>query len=280
MAALHKENCEKHPKSNLAQNANALRSQEDYISQVSEQIEGRVTKRLSKQFSSTENRILGALARLHDFLQNPFLQGHSGATPEASRNPLSTNQGTNEDDSQNDPHPEAGLFHSQLTQNSGREEGHDMVTGATEQTGNRHNMVTGATEKIGNCHDITGVHEEVTYCPPSTFSGKQKKKSSTSQPQIRIENTPATIEADQILFALQQLAINNDSANFQNNINGISKLPKSLTTTMPTFDGESEKFELFEDLFQTSLKIHNQLTEDDRISYCHSLMRGDALKTF
>ena len=46
----------------------------------------------------------------------------------------------------------------------------------------------------------------------------------------------------------------------------MSKLPKSLTTTMPTFDGKTEKFELFEDLFQTSLKIHNQLTEDDRIN--------------
>ena len=49
---------------------------------------------------------------------------------------------------------------------------------------------------------------------------------------------------------------------------------------MPTFDGKSENFELFEDLFQTSLKIHNQLTEDDRISYFHSLMRADALRTF
>ena len=49
---------------------------------------------------------------------------------------------------------------------------------------------------------------------------------------------------------------------------------------MPTFDGKSVKFELFEDLFQTSLKIHNQLTEDDRINYFHSLMRGDALQTF
>ena len=49
---------------------------------------------------------------------------------------------------------------------------------------------------------------------------------------------------------------------------------------MPTFDGKTEKFELFEDLFQTSLKIHNQLTEDDRINYFHSLMRGDALQTF
>ena len=54
----------------------------------------------------------------------------------------------------------------------------------------------------------------------------------------------------------------------------------SLTTTMPTFDGKTEKFELFEDLFQTSLKIHNQLTEDDRINHFHSLMRVDALQTF
>ena len=49
---------------------------------------------------------------------------------------------------------------------------------------------------------------------------------------------------------------------------------------MPTFDGKFEKFELFEDLFQTSLKAHNQLTEEDRINYFHSLMREDALQTF
>ena len=127
---------------------------------------------------------------------------------------------------------------------------------------------------------MTGVHEEVTYCPASKFSGKPKKNRSTSQPQFRSENTPATIEADQILLALQQLANNNNSANFHNNINRISKLSKSLTTTMPTFDRKSVKFELFEDIFQRSLKIPNQLTEDDRINYFHSLMRGDALQTF
>ena len=174
---------------------------------------------------------------------------------------------------------------------------HDMVTGATEQIQNHHDMVTGATKQIQNHHDMvtgateqteqtrsrhnmTEVHEEITYCSPSTSSGKQKKNRSTTQPQFRSENTPATIEADQILLALQQLANNNNSANCHNNINRISKLPKSLTTTMPTFDGKTEKFELFEDLFQTSLKIHNQLTEDDRINYFHSLMRGDALQTF
>ena len=56
---------------------------------------------------------------------NPLLQGHSGTTPEPSRNALSTSQGTNEDDSQSDPHPESGLFHGQMTQNSGPGDGHD-----------------------------------------------------------------------------------------------------------------------------------------------------------
>ena len=92
--------------------------------------------------------------------------------------------------------------------------------------------------------------------------------------------TPATIEADQILLAHQKLASNNTSANFHNNIKRISKLPKSLTTTITTFDRKPEKFELSESLIQTSLKIQNQLTEDDRINYFHSLMREDALQTF
>ena len=92
LAALNKENCEEHPRNNLVQNSNVPRSQEDYITQVSEEIEGRVTEKLSQEFSRTENRILGALARLDDFLMNPLLQGHSGTTPETSRNMLSINQ--------------------------------------------------------------------------------------------------------------------------------------------------------------------------------------------
>ena len=125
LAALNKENCEKHPGSNLAQNWNVPRSQEDYITQVSEEIEEIITKKLSQEFSRAENLILGALALLDDFLMNPLFHGHSGTAPETSRNTFSTSQGTNEDDSQSDPHPEAGIFHNQTTRNSGPEEGHD-----------------------------------------------------------------------------------------------------------------------------------------------------------
>ena len=125
LAALNKENCEEHPRSNLARNSNVPRSQEDYITQFFEEIGGRVTKTLSQEFSRTENRILGALAQLDDFLMNPLIQGYSGTTPETSRNVFSISQGTNEDDSQSNPHPEAGLFNNQMTQNSGPEDSHD-----------------------------------------------------------------------------------------------------------------------------------------------------------
>ena len=142
-------------------------------------------------------------------------------------------------------------------------------------------MLAGGPEGIFNRPHMTAViQQHVFYCSPGTSSGKQKKARSTNQPQFRSENTPATIEADQILLALQQLATSSNSANFNNNIKRTSKLPKSLTTTMPKFDEKSEKFKLFEDLFETSVKIHNQLTEEDKINFFYSLMRGDALQTF
>ena len=223
------------------------------------------------------------------------IRTHSETVPGTLRNTNVENQGTNEDDSQSDPHPEAGTFRGQTTQNLGPKHCRDMLTGVTGEfrhcrdmvtgvTGEiRHcrDMVTGATEEIRNGHDmVTAVQKEIPYCSSGISSGKQKKARPTSRPPFRSENTPATIEADQILLALQQLATNSSSANFNRNISRMPKLPKSLTTAMPTFDGKPEKFELFEDLFQTSLKIQNQPTEADKIYYLHSLMRGDALQTF
>ena len=79
---------------------------QDYISQVSEEIEGRVTKKLSKEFSRTESRILGALSKLDEFLLNPQVRTCSAAVPGTSRSSNLENQGTNEDRSSDDFGPE------------------------------------------------------------------------------------------------------------------------------------------------------------------------------
>ena len=68
LAALKKENCDEDSKSNQARNRNVPRSQEDDTSQVSEEIEDRVTTKLSQEFSRSKNRILGALSRLDEIL--------------------------------------------------------------------------------------------------------------------------------------------------------------------------------------------------------------------
>ena len=126
----------------MAQNSKVPRSQEDYITQFSEEIEGRVTRKLSKEFTRTENRILGAFSRLDDFFINPLIQDYSGTARETSWNEFATNQGTNEDDSQTDSHPEAGIFHDRTTRNSGPEDGHDRnhffadISGVQKRDGN------------------------------------------------------------------------------------------------------------------------------------------------
>ena len=55
---------------------------------------------------------------------------------------------------------------------------------------------------------------------------------------------------------------------------------QALATTMPTFDGKTEKFDFFEDLFQTRLKVHPHITEQEKLQNFHSLLRADALQTF
>ena len=117
LAELNKKNCEERPRSNVGQNLSVPRSQEDYITQVSKEVEKSVTKKLPQEFSRTDNRNLGAFSRLDDFLMNPLIQGHSGFAPETSRNTFGTNQGTNEEDTQSDRHPKASIFCNQTTPN-------------------------------------------------------------------------------------------------------------------------------------------------------------------
>ena len=79
---------------------------QEYFSQVSEEIEGRVTKKISKELSRTESCILGALSKLDDFLLNPQVRTCSEAVPGAPRNSNSENRETTGDRSSDDPCPE------------------------------------------------------------------------------------------------------------------------------------------------------------------------------
>ena len=124
LAAVTRETQEENPRNGQSRNTSVPRINEEYITQVSEEIEGRITKKLSQEFNRIESRISDALSKLDEFLSNQQIQTYSETVPGTFRNTNVENQGANEDDSQSDPHPEGGLFRSQTTQNSGPEAGH------------------------------------------------------------------------------------------------------------------------------------------------------------
>ena len=107
-------------------------------------------------------------------------------------------------------------------------------------------------------HMVTGVFPQ-TEAPP--------RSSSLPPPN---QKYPDHI-VDKLLESLRNVT--------QQNI-GLPRLPKALSTTMPTFNGTNDKFEHFEDLFMTSLKVYPNISEEEQIHYFHSLLRDDALQTY
>ena len=98
---------------------------QDYISQLSEEIEWRVTKKLSKEFNKAESRILGALSKLDELPLNPQVRTCS-VIQGASRNANSESREIHGDRSSNDPYPEGGYFPHHSGQLNSPEA--DMVT--------------------------------------------------------------------------------------------------------------------------------------------------------
>ena len=91
------------------------------------------------------------------------------------------------------------------------------------------------------------------------------------RPKIRSQSQPAAKErpaAARTLFGADKI----DSTTLP--------MPKALRTSLPTFNGKSDKFEFFEDLFRNNIKMYPHLTEPQKINYFHSQLKGDALQAF
>ena len=116
LAAVATENQEEHFRNTQSWNTAVPRGNEDYITQMSEKIEDRVTRKLSQDFSQTECQILIVQSKLDAFLLNPQERVHSGAVPGTSRSSNTKNHEPNEDRSQIGPPPEVGTSMYRLPQ--------------------------------------------------------------------------------------------------------------------------------------------------------------------
>ena len=125
LAAVSKETSET-TKNTQSQNTLDPRMAQEYISQVSEENEGKVAKKLSKEFRRTELCILGALSKLYEFLLNPQVRTHSVAVPGTSRNNDLENRKATGDRFLTNPCSEAvfSTYHSSNLNNSEQEETH------------------------------------------------------------------------------------------------------------------------------------------------------------
>ena len=113
LAVINRDIDNDHPRKNQVRNTNLSRIQEDYIIQLSEEIEVAGTKNCP---SRTKARILGTLTKLDEFRMNPHARVYFGSILKTSLNSNRKNQKTKEDRSQNDPHGEVGVSLSQYSQ--------------------------------------------------------------------------------------------------------------------------------------------------------------------
>ena len=141
---------------------------------------------------------------------------------------------------------------------------HHMVTGQTAQTNQIPVFLTGRILTPRN--------------PPSHQYQNLSTQVSEDNNSPMVEQTPRTQNSD----------ANNSINRLADAIAGTPTqqrpqeplMLQPISTNTLIFDGKNEKFELFEDLFHTMLKIQPELTEVMKINHFHAYLRKEALQTF
>ena len=169
---------------------------------------------------------------------------------------------------------------------------HHLVTRAKEQIHNHHDMVARGSEEFRNGHHmVTGQTVQKNQIP-EFFTGRIL--SPRNPPSHQYQNLSTQVPQDNNLLVVEQTPRNqNLDAKISFNpladaITGIAtqQRPQAATMLKPVstntlnFDDKNEKFELFEDLFHTMLKMQPEMTEAIKINHFHAHLRKEALRTF
>ena len=171
-------------------------------------------------------------------------------------------------------------------------ERHDILTEGSEQIHNHHGMAARGSEEFRNGHHmVTGQTAQKNQIP-EFFTGRIL--SPRNPPSHQYQNLSTQVSQDNNLPVVEQTPRNqNLDANISFNrladaITGIATqqrpqaapMLKPVSTNTIIFDGKNEKFELFEDLFHTMLKMQPEMTEAMKINHFHAHLRKEALQTF
>ena len=132
---------------------------------------------------------------------------------------------------------------------------HDMVTGENESPNPVREFLTG---RIPSRNHLNQSYEDINL---ETLIPAQERITTA------VEHDPISRLADVL-------------TNMQSRPTAQQLTIRPVNSNTMTFDGKSEKFELFEDLFHTMIKMQPKMTEQMKINHFHSLLRKNALQTF
>ena len=195
--------------------------------------------------------------------------GINASFENASENNNKLNATTENDETRQSIHDEVSELSVPGTHFDRQPHTHHMVIGAKE----RHNMLTGGSEQIHNRHHMATEQTAQTNQIPEFLTGQVLTPRNPSSHQY--QNLSTQKSQDNNLPVVEQTPRhqNSDANNSINRladaIAGITTqqrqqaatMLKPVSTNTLIFDGKNEKFELFEDLFHTMLKMQ---TRDDR----------------
>ena len=134
---------------------------------------------------------------------------------------------------------------------------HDMVTGESEPPIDVPEFLTGRMPSQSNLHRS---HDDLNPPLDTTIPAQER---TVQAPELdRINRLADVLTNMQNRHTAQQLTI------------------RPVNSNTMTFDSKSEKFELFEDLFHTKIKMQPEMSEQMKIYHFYSLLRKNALQTF
>ena len=242
------------------QNSTDMNSQAE-INKLSSELNSRISREMDEMVSSVSSQIQRAI---NDAINNQVPQIQNAITagsgretrrgweasvekPEINSEVLRNfNAKTNLRNEQSDGHLNGEFTNRHV---------HDMVTGENELPNQVSEFLTG---RIPSRNHLDHSYEDINL---DTTIPAHERIATAADPD------PITRLADVL-------------TTMQNRSTAQHPTIRPVNSNTMTFDGKSEKFELFEDLFHTMIKMQPEMTEQMKINHFHSLLRKIALQTF
>ena len=232
------------------------------INKLSSELNSRISRGMDEMMNSVSVQIQRAISnaistQVLPQIQNAIMAGAGHGTrkgwdapserpeliPEVQRNLNAKNSLRNEQDENqlNNDYPDLNV--------------HDMVTGDNESPNPVPEFLTG---RIPSRTHLNQSYEDINL--DTTMPAHERVATAADpDPITRLADVLTTMQNRP---TAQQLTI------------------RPVNSNTMTFDGKSEKIELFEDLFHTMIKMQPEMTEQMKINHFHSLLRKNALQTF